>query len=272
MRLLVVDDNASNRLLLGELLAGPGLTVTQAASGEEALALAHDRDFDMVLMDIRMAGMDGVETTRALRRLGGAWRRVPIIAVTAHVQGEQHRVLREGGLDDVLIKPLQPQHLTRLLEKHLGIVLPPREAESGPSAPDPTPGQEDQELAVVDLELGARLAGGREPLARELLETLADSLAHSERAIRDAVAGDDEVALLDALHALNGACRYCGTPRLGLLAETLETRLRSRGLSAVEPLLPDLYAAMGELRAWQAAHPSSTTKAIASASSSESDR
>ncbi|TDR52680.1 two-component system sensor histidine kinase BarA [Halomonas ventosae] len=274
IRLLVVDDTESNRLLLSELLAGPGLTVTQAASGEEALALAHDRDFDMVLMDIRMAGMDGVETTRALRRLGGAWRRVPIIAVTAHVQSEQHRVLREGGLDDVLIKPLQPQRLARLLEEHLGIVMPPPQAESGSSAHAPTlaEGEEDQELAVVDLELGARLAGGRERLARELLETLVDSLAHSEQAIRDAVARDDEVGLLDALHALNGACRYCGTPRLGLLAETLETRLRSRGLTAVVPLLPDLYAAMGELRAWQAAQPSSTTKAIASASSSESDR
>ncbi|MDI5919996.1 ATP-binding protein [Halomonas sp. LR5S13] len=272
VRLLVVDDTESNRRLLDELLAGPGLTVTQAASGEEALALAHDRDFDMVLMDIRMAGMDGVETTRALRRLGGAWQRVPVIAVTAHVQGEQHRVLRESGLDDVLIKPLQPQRLAQLLEEHLGIVLPAQHAESAPSARGDTPGEEDPELAVVDLELGARLAGGREPLARELLEKLADSLAHSERAIRDAVARDDEVAMLDALHALNGACRYCGTPRLGLLAETLETRLRSRGVSAVVPLLPDLYAAMGELRAWQAAQPSSTTKAIARASSSESDR
>ncbi|MDR9439612.1 MAG: response regulator, partial [Halomonas sp.] len=273
-RLLVVDDTESNRLLLGELLAGFGLSVTQAASGEEALSLAHDRDFDLVLMDIRMAGMDGVATTRGLRRLGGAWRRVPIIAVTAHVQGEQHRVLRESGLDDVLIKPLQPQRLAQLLEEHLGIVQPQRSVSSEPSAQGDPPGagEEDQELAVVDLELGTSLAGGREALAREMLETLADSLEDSERAIRDAVERGDEVALLDALHALNGACRYCGTPRLGLLAETLETRLRSRGVSAVVPLLPDLYAAMGELRAWQADQLSSTTKAMASASSSESDR
>ncbi|SEK64633.1 ATP-binding protein [Halomonas daqiaonensis] len=272
VRLLVVDDTESNRLLLSELLAGPGLTVTQAASGEEALVLAHERDYDLVLMDIRMAGMDGIETTRALRRLGGVWKRVPIIAVTAHVQGEQHRVLREGGLDDVLIKPLQPSRLDQLLEEHLGIVLPPRPAGSEPSAHGETPREEDQELAVVDLELGARLAGGREHLARELLEKLTDSLEDSERAIRDAIEHADEEALLDALHALNGACRYCGTPRLGLLAETLETRLRSRGTLSVLPLLPDLYTAMAELRAWQANQPSSTTKAMARASSSDSDR
>ena len=271
-RLLVVDDSDANRLLLSELLAGLGLPVAQVASGEDALSLAHDRDFDLVLMDIRMAGMDGVETTRALRCLGGAWRRTPIIAVTAHVQGEQHQMLRDNGLDDVLIKPLQPQRLARLLEEHLGIVLPHQDATSEPAAHLDTPGEEGQELAVVDLELGARLAGGRESLARELLATLADSLSHTEQAIRDAIAHDNEVALLDALHALNGACRYCGTPRLGLLAETLETRLRSRGMSAVAPLLPDLYTAMDELRAWQADQPSSTTKAMASASSSDSDR
>lgn len=270
-RLLVVDDSESNRLLLSELLAGFGLAVTQAASGEEALALAQEQDIELVLMDIRMAGMDGVETTRALRRLGGAWRRVPIIAVTAHVQDEQYRELRESGLDDVLIKPLKPQRLARLLEKHLGIAAPPPEP-SQPRPQEDRPAEDDRELAVVDLELGIRLTGGREALARELLKKLADSLAESERAIRDAVERDDDVALLDALHALNGACRYCGTPRLGLLAETLETRLRSRGGAAVVPLLPDLYAAMNELRAWQAAQPSSTTKATANASSSESDR
>ncbi|WP_373190795.1 ATP-binding protein [Halomonas sp.] len=270
-RLLVVDDTASNRLLLGELLAGPKLTLTQAASGEEALALAQTREFDMVLMDIRMAGMDGMEASRALRRLGGVWHRVPIIAVTAHLQGEQQRRLRENGLDDVLIKPLQPQRLAHLLEKHLGIVLPTRPTEDEPSTQD-APQAQDPELPVVDLELGTRLAGGREPLARQLLETLADSLPGSEAAIRDAVAHNDEVVLLDALHALNGACRYCGTPRLGLLAETLETRLRSRGFSAVVAWLPDLYTAMGELCDWQAAQPSSTTKATARAASSESDR
>ncbi|WP_108446901.1 ATP-binding protein [Halomonas denitrificans] len=270
-RLLVVDDSESNRLLMRELLNEAGIAVTLAASGAEALSLARQQRFDLVLMDIRMAGMDGLETTRALRRLGGEWRRVPIVAVTAHVQGEQRRTLLESGLDEVLIKPLEPRRLVRLLEETLGLTLPSGDLPQA-TPPETPPPEAGQELAVVDLEIGTRLAGGREALARELLEKLADSLPESERAIREAVAGRDDEALLDALHALNGACRYCGTPRLGLLAETLETRLRSRGREAVTALLPDLYAAMAELRRWQADQPSSTTKAVASASSSESDR
>ncbi|MEQ6918249.1 ATP-binding protein [Halomonas aquatica] len=271
-QLLVVDDNASNRLLLRELLADSGVTVTLAASGAEALALARHRDFDLVLMDIRMAGMDGLETTRALRRLEGAWGRVPIIAVTAHARDEQQRLLRESGLDDVLIKPVEPQRLARLLEEHLGLEPPQPLTDVGTTKGGELAPEEEQEHAVVDLEMGTRLAGGREPLALELLAQLADSLPGSEQAIREAFDRADEEALLDALHALNGACRYCGTPRLGLLAETLETRLRSRGMHAVAPLLPDLYAAMMGLRRWQADQPSSMTKATARASSSESER
>ncbi|TLF50590.1 response regulator [Halomonas urmiana] len=271
-RLLVVDDTESNRLLMRELLSDVGVAVTLAASGAEALSLARQQRFDLVLMDIRMAGMDGLETTRALRQLGGEWRRVPIVAVTAHVQGEQRRTLLESGLDEMLIKPLEPQRLVRLLEETLGLTMPSRHTAEAATTHDDARQDAGQELAVVDLEIGTRLAGGREALARELLEKLADSLPESERAIREANAGHDDEALLDALHALNGACRYCGTPRLGLLAETLETRLRSRGREAMAALLPDLYAAMAELRRWQADQPSSTTKAVASASSSESDR
>ncbi|MFG6137470.1 ATP-binding protein [Halomonas sp. B23F22_10] len=255
LSLLVVDDTESNRLLLQELISGPQLEVGLAASGEEALAMAEERCFDVVLMDIRMRGMDGVETTRALRALGGHWRHVPIIAVTAHVQNEQRRQLLQNGLDGVLEKPLDTAQLSSLLRHHMGVGLALDEDDEAPRADPAT----DNELASVDLALGTQLAGGREALARKLLGQLIDSLDESEAQVRQAMKDGDAEALLDAIHALNGACRYCGVPRLGLLAETLETRLRSRGLDAVTPLLPDLYAAMAALRDWQAAQPTSTS-------------
>ncbi|MFC2993019.1 ATP-binding protein [Halomonas tibetensis] len=247
LRLLAVDDTESNRLLLRELIAGPGVEVSLAASGEEALALAQEHAFDMVLMDIRMPGMDGVETTRALRRLGGRWRDTPVVAVTAHVLEEERRRLLESGLNDVLVKPVDTDQLRNALHRHLGLALPV--AETAPS-PSPATVPDDDELPTVDLELGTRLAGGKATLARELLERLAAGLEESEAALRHALAEGNDEALLDGIHALNGACRYCGAPRLGLIAESLETRLRTRGREAVTPLMDDLFAAMADLRAW----------------------
>ncbi|RAW07437.1 histidine kinase, partial [Halomonas elongata] len=269
--ILCVDDTESNRLLLKELIlgAGSGVEVSLAASGEEALALARHSTFDLVLMDIRMQGMDGVETTRELRRLGGHWRRLPIIAVTAHVQDNQRRDLLDNGLDGMLEKPIDTAQLSQLMQHHLGIGVDSDVAE--PTASPRAIREEDAELAEVDLALGTRLAGGREALAHQLLDQLIASLDETEANIRDATARGDDEALLNTIHALNGACRYCGVPRLALLVETLETRLRSRGGEAVEPLLPDLYAAMEGLRARGTYHASSTTKATANATSSDKD-
>ncbi|WP_372614562.1 ATP-binding protein [Halomonas sp.] len=271
--ILVVDDAETNRLLLEELIQRPGLLVQSAASGEESLAMAQTQDYDLVLMDIRMSGMDGVEATRALRRLEGAWHDVPIIAVTAHaLEGERHRLLA-NGLDEILIKPLDAWHLEDLLHRHLK--LPARQDSLVPgTTPESTTvdKHEDGELAVVDLTLGTQPAGGRDDLARELVERLAETLPETRTAIQRALETHDDEGLLDAIHALNGACRYCGTPRLGLLAETLETRLRSRGREAVLPLVDDLFDAMSAVIDWQARQSSSTTKARARSTSSVNDR
>ncbi|MBS9402175.1 response regulator [Halomonas sp. TRM85114] len=267
VRLLVVDDTESNRLLLRELISQPGIDIELAASGEEALAMAQGQRYDLVLMDIRMPGMDGVETTRALRRLGGDWQELPIVAVTAHVLDAERQRLLANGLNDILVKPVDANRLADTLQRHLARPV------DMPLEPPPEPLRRDEhELADIDMALGTQLAGGRETLARDLLTRLAAWLPESEVRIQDAIDHQDDEALIDAIHALNGACRYCGVPRLALLVETLETRLRSRGRMAVIPLLDELYSAMASVRHWVSCHPSSTTNATAMSASSESDR
>ncbi|QTP54608.1 response regulator [Billgrantia sulfidoxydans] len=268
-RVLVVDDNAINRRLLRELLQRPGLELVEAASGEEALALAEGPPFHLALMDIRMPGMDGIETTQALRRLGGHWSNCPVIAVTAHAHESERERLQAAGMQEVLVKPVDSNRLEAVLHRHVGpaTLLPtlPAAQESGLAS----------ELAVVDMGLGTRLANGNERLARELLGELVASLPKTVGELRDALATGDPEKLLDVVHSLNGACRYCGAPELALVAETLETRLRSRGMSDVDALIDDLFQAIERLGEWHAAYqeyPSSTTIASASSASSLKDR
>tara|TARA_R110000851_G_scaffold1817_5_gene7107 strand:- start:679 stop:3411 length:2733 start_codon:yes stop_codon:yes gene_type:complete len=256
VKLLIVDDNAPNRELLKNMLEDPNLHITALESGHQALEFARTDNVDMVLMDIRMPGMDGVQTTQALRRLSSTWARCPIIAVTAHVLSSERQKWLAEGLDDVLIKPIDEQQLHQLLHRFLGIThrladssavaLPTHHSPKALKAMNHTA---PAKLPVVDLEIGARLAGGKEYLAREQLKRLIDSLDESEQHMRAAFAQQSLPTLLDWVHGLNGASRYCGAPELALLVETLETRLRTGGLDHVEGLLEDLYRAMARLRA-----------------------
>jgi two-component system sensor histidine kinase BarA len=248
LTILIVDDNSSNRELLKAMLESDTLHIVLAESGQEALEFARHQIADMVLMDIRMPGMDGIQATQALRRINNSWARCPIIAVTAHVLSTERQQWLAEGLDDVLIKPIDDAQLQQLLQRFLGIA--PRKAaptEAASTRQSQVPTAPPSSLPAVDLMLGARLAGGRETLAKQQLVRLIDSLPESEQQIRDAFQAGDLTALLDWVHGLNGASRYCGAPELALLVETLETRLRTSGLRHVEALLDELYVAMTRL-------------------------
>lgn len=253
-RVLIVDDQTINRRLLRELLQRPELELVEAASGEEALALAESTPFQLVLMDLRMPGLDGAETTQALRQLGGEWAQCPIIAVTAHASEQKLQHLRTAGMQEVLAKPVNANQLESLLQRHLGHLLPARPI----AAPTPQESQVASDLPVVDMVLGAQLANGSEELAQELLGELIATLPQTLEDLQATLGSKtdpsiplDSEALLDIVHALNGACRYCGAPELALMTETLETRLRSRGTTNIEPLIDNLFAAIKRLLEWQ---------------------
>lgn len=120
-RVLVVDDSAVSREIADEFLSGMVETINFAKDGNEALQLWESREFDIILMDCEMEGMDGYECASKLRQKE-RWRggmRVPIIALTAHaLQGDRARCLA-AGMDDYLSKPYTPEDLQEKLEKWL---------------------------------------------------------------------------------------------------------------------------------------------------------
>ncbi|WP_085918783.1 ATP-binding protein [Halomonas sp. CSM-2] len=244
-RLLVVDDNTSNRQLLSALLEAPGRHITLAESGHEAIKIGREQTFDMVFMDIRMPEMDGVQATQTLRRISNAWSRCPIIAVTAHALNSERQHWLAEGLDDVIIKPIDEHDLNQLLNRFLGIDAP--DSAPLPTKKLPSETSTSATLPVIDLTLGTRLAGGKDDIARAQIKRLIDNLPATRQAMDAAHQQRDIEALLDNVHDLNGASRYCGTPELALIVETLETRLRTSGLDHADTLINDLYRAMDKL-------------------------
>jgi CheY-like chemotaxis protein len=119
--ILVVEDNPTNQKLAVAILAKDKYDVVVAESGQDALQMFRERGetFDLILMDVQMPGMDGLETTGAIREIEAGRRRIPIIAVTARaMQGDRDRCLA-AGMDDYLAKPIHPAELLALLKRYL---------------------------------------------------------------------------------------------------------------------------------------------------------
>ena len=106
LRVLVVDDNATNRMIVARVLEASGLSVETADDGEAAVAAAIRGGFDLILMDVQMPGMDGLEATKHIRALGSPQAKAPILALTANVMAHQKAAYHAIGMNGVVAKPI----------------------------------------------------------------------------------------------------------------------------------------------------------------------
>jgi CheY-like chemotaxis protein len=119
LRILLVEDNPVNQRLATRMLEKEGHGVVVAGNGKEAIAAWLKQPFDLILMDIQMPEMDGLQATRAIRRAeAGLNQHIPIVAVTAHaMSGDRERCLA-AGMDDYISKPIRKSDLLEMIGKH----------------------------------------------------------------------------------------------------------------------------------------------------------
>ncbi|MBN9658296.1 MAG: response regulator [Acidobacteria bacterium] len=115
-RVLLAEDHQINQMVVIRLLQKRGHLVTAVSNGEEAVAAAANGDFDLILMDMQMPVMDGLEAAQCIRALPGAAGRVPIVALTANALGHVQEECRAAGMDAYLAKPVAPEELYRVVE------------------------------------------------------------------------------------------------------------------------------------------------------------
>ena len=139
-RVLSVEDNEVNQMISDAILTNLGLTVTNARDGAHAVELYSRNEFDLVLMDCEMPGMDGYEASRRIRALEGQTTRLrtPIVAVTAHALTGDREECLQAGMDDYLSKPVSERRMADVLTRWLS-------AKKSPSAPETIPGALQQE-------------------------------------------------------------------------------------------------------------------------------
>jgi CheY-like chemotaxis protein len=119
LRILAAEDNATNQFVLKAILGQQGLQARFVENGRLAVEAVEAEDFDLILMDLHMPEMDGLSATQAIRAMGGAKGRIPIVAVTAEAMPEQVRKCLAHGMDAHVAKPIRPDVLYAVIEEVL---------------------------------------------------------------------------------------------------------------------------------------------------------
>ena len=119
--MLVVEDNPVNLLVVIEMLNRLGCEAERATDGQMGVDVAEETAFDLILMDISMPRMDGLEATRLIRAGKGPNAKTPILALTAHALADNRRDFYDAGMTDVLTKPLSYEHLNRVMSRTLSV-------------------------------------------------------------------------------------------------------------------------------------------------------
>ena len=240
LRVLLAEDNRVNQHLAVRMLEKRGHRPTVARNGREAVEAFERERFDLVLMDVQMPEMSGLEATAIIRereKIAGG--HLPIIAVTAHaMKGDRERCLR-AGMDGYVAKPLRGSELDSEITRVLG---PGLDAGTGASAEAPP-------VATFDRAgLLSRVEGDRD-LLRELAAIFAEETPGQLAAIGEAIRNEDPAALLSTAHALRGCVSNFGAVDVAELARHLEELGREGRLTGAREIHGRLVAAVTALRA-----------------------
>jgi PAS domain S-box-containing protein len=239
-RVLLADDSPANLMVGVGMLERLGLQVDTVSNGLEAVDALRTRPYDLVLMDIGMPEMDGIEATREIRKLGGETARIPVIAMTAHVmKGDREKILAEG-LDDYICKPVNAGELIARLQHWLSH----DNGKTGGKPPATSAARtQDTSPEVLDSALLEQLfeETGHD-LAPALLNAFLQELDIRQENIRQAreTANLEQITLES--HALKSCAASYGASRLSVIAERLEAAGRGSATDEAMDLADDMAA------------------------------
>jgi polar amino acid transport system substrate-binding protein len=227
-KVLLVEDNEINREIILEWLHSVGLETDYAVNGKKALDYLADNLPDVVLMDIQMPEMDGLEAIRQLRQ-ESRYNELPVIAMTAQaLKGDREKCLA-AGMDDYIVKSISPDKLFSTLAKWIGTVTVFPEAASltaldnqGAAQPD---NEKQLELPGIDVELGLFRASHNRKLYEKLLKTFVRDFAGAEAEIVHCLTENSIETSRRLVHSIKGVAANLGAELLSAAAASVETSL-----------------------------------------------
>jgi signal transduction histidine kinase/DNA-binding response OmpR family regulator/HPt (histidine-containing phosphotransfer) domain-containing protein len=243
LSVLVADDVEVNRMLASALLERQGHRVTLVCDGQEAITAFGDNAFDLVLMDVQMPVVDGLQAARAIRLMEPvSGRRVPIIALTAYAAGEDRDKCLDAGMDDYLAKPFKAAELDAVLqhycggEEHKDITI---HASTG--AADLAKKVPESGVLLFDRAALVERLGGRAELIPRFLGIFWKGADYNEKRLVAAFEAGDCPEIQSAAHALKGSAANIGALRVQETARMIEVAAKAK-----EPADPALLQALAD--------------------------
>ncbi|MEP1209950.1 MAG: PAS domain S-box protein [Rhizobiaceae bacterium] len=218
IRILLAEDNATNQLVVGNMLERLGCVVDTVSNGKEAVEGIASRGYDIILMDVSMPEMDGITATRKIRAMKGEVSKVPIIALTAFALDEDRQKVLAAGMDDFVAKPVSRLELARVLARQMnGQAGEESSVDSDQS--DNTALFDENTLAAVFADIDTEL---QQRIVKEFKKDVSRHLGN----LRDAESGRDQDEFDKATHGLKGVAGTFGASELARLSGQANTLIR----------------------------------------------
>jgi len=232
-RILLAEDNEVNRVLAVRLLEDAGCLVDCADHGGIAADKVASEDFDLILMDLQMPVMGGLEATEQIRlyESRNGKERIPIVALSANARQEDRDLCLAKGMDDHLAKPIDPATLHRCLTKWIDRREEPLPGKRGPSL---------NEVPVFDVGRVLAATGGDRDLLKEIVGLLSGKREQYLASIREAIDAGDAERVESAAHVFKGSLTTVGAEQAAGKAAVIEEMGRNGDLGAVRQAYSEL--------------------------------
>jgi len=247
-RVLLAEDNRINQKVALTILNKLGLKADIAEDGYAVLTALKERQYDLILMDVQMPSLDGLETTRQIRGSKSAVKnpRIPIIAMTANAMQEDKATCIAAGMDDYMAKPVDVKRLIELLEKWL-----PQTAESIinndlPGVINAPENTHTRELPIFDRAGVLRRLMNSEEILKIAVESFLEGIPGQIAKLTEALENSDAKAITLYLHTIKGLSATVGAERMHQVAVEMENYVKNNQFDRVSELLPQLVLKLEE--------------------------
>ena len=227
-----MEDFPVNQLLVRRIIESWGLEVAIANNGREAVQMVQEQDFDLILMDIQMPEMDGMEATRCIRKLPhGDKAAIPIVALTANFFKDDREKYKAAGMNDLLPKPFSESTLFIAISNNLSSPAHSQRLHAREKVRTNHPGQ------LYDLSVVRGLCGGDEKFVKQMVELFLDTVQDSIRQMRAEVQQQNWLGAASMAHKIKGAAETIG---IKWLSKELRTIIDDGRVSRNVEKIPEL--------------------------------